>query len=365
MSRAPQPRDARRPRTPLHRPVSRRGFLGLAGALAAAPVLGSALTGCGGTAAAQDGVVVYAADGLDTWFETQFRAFQDRTGIPVALVEGGSGEVVARAAKEISNPQVDLVVTLPPFIQQAAAHDLLQPHGVDVSDIPAAERDAQGRYVTLMRNTLTMIRSTKPGFRPTTWQDLLDPALEHRLQYSTPGQSGDGTAMYLLLQHLMGRDGATQYVADLRTNNVGPSSSTGKLGPKVSTGELRAANSDLQMALTAIEEDSMAYEPFIPTDGSGKATTIALPYAVGMARNAPRAEQAARLLEFLLSPEVQRDLPTAARGRSARTDVVHTGEQARRIQDALHGVEVWTPDWDDVLTHLDSDLRAYREATAS
>src|ERR1700759_5856031 len=74
-------------------------------------------------------VTIYAADGLHdgkgSWFETQFDAFAKATGVKVQYIEGGSGGVVERVAKEASNPQADLLVTLPPFIQKAAADGLL------------------------------------------------------------------------------------------------------------------------------------------------------------------------------------------------------------------------------------------------
>jgi 2-aminoethylphosphonate transport system substrate-binding protein len=68
-----------------------------------------------------------------------------RTGIKVQYIEAGSGGVVERIAKEASNPQADVLVTLPPFIQKAAAGGLLQkyvPTGAD--QIPADSKDKDG-----------------------------------------------------------------------------------------------------------------------------------------------------------------------------------------------------------------------------
>ena len=72
-------------------------------------------------------LTVYSADGLATWYKAQFEKFTEDTGIEVNLVEAGSGEVVSRVEKEQSNPQADLLVTLPPFIQKADKSGLLQP----------------------------------------------------------------------------------------------------------------------------------------------------------------------------------------------------------------------------------------------
>ena len=77
-----------------------------------------------------DGVVtVYSADGLhdgdNSWYQSQFAAFTKATGIKVQYVEGGSGAIVERLAKERTNPQADVLVTVPPFIQRAAKEQLL------------------------------------------------------------------------------------------------------------------------------------------------------------------------------------------------------------------------------------------------
>ncbi|MBV9567408.1 MAG: hypothetical protein JO172_04660, partial [Hyphomicrobiales bacterium] len=88
--------------------------------LAAAAFSGQSLP-----ALAQSNVVtIYSADGLHdgtpSWFGNQFDAFTKATGIKVQYVEAGSGGVVDRLAKEKSNTQADVLVTLPPFMQKAA-----------------------------------------------------------------------------------------------------------------------------------------------------------------------------------------------------------------------------------------------------
>ena len=98
-------------------------------------------------------MTVYSADGLATWYKPQFDDFTKNTGINVNLVEAGSGEVVSRVEKEQSNPQADLLVTLPPFIQKADQTGLLQPSGVDTSGIAAAQVGPGGNYVAGGRTT--------------------------------------------------------------------------------------------------------------------------------------------------------------------------------------------------------------------
>jgi 2-aminoethylphosphonate transport system substrate-binding protein len=73
-----------------------------------------ALAAFAAPASAQSGVVtVYSADGLHdgkgSWYETQFDAFTKATGVKVQYIEGGSGGIVERVAKEKSNPQADVL----------------------------------------------------------------------------------------------------------------------------------------------------------------------------------------------------------------------------------------------------------------
>src|SRR5512138_1276218 len=275
--------------------------------LLVAVLAGASLAACGGTggdtttnaagAAASGGTVtVYSADGLADWYKPQFEAFTKSTGIKVDYVEAGSSEVVSRIEKERSNPQADLLVTLPPFIQQADKDGVLGDLGVDTAAVPAADKAANGHWTALVNNYSCFIVSDKQATAPKTWDDLLAATYKGKLQYSTPGQAGDGTAVLILLQHVMGKDGALAYLKKLQANNVGPSSSTGKLQPKVSSGSLVVANGDLQMNLASISNDKSAFKVFFPAEAGSAPHTLAPPYDMGLRANAPHADNAKKLM---------------------------------------------------------------------
>ena len=87
--------------------------------------------------------------------------FTKDTGINVNLVEAGSGEVVSRVEKEQSNPQADLLVTLPPFIQKADKSGLLQASGVDTKGIPAAQVGPGGNYLPIVEQRAELHRQPR------------------------------------------------------------------------------------------------------------------------------------------------------------------------------------------------------------
>lgn len=330
--------------------------------LLAATLLLTATAACGGTGAASTSektVTVYTADGLADWYKTRFDAFTQKTGIKVQTVEAGSGEVVSRLQKEKSNPQADVVVTLPPFIQKASKDGLLQKYDVPGSDhVKGVKGDD---YVTVVDNYLCFIANQQAG-TPKSYDDLLDARFKGKLQYSTPGQAGDGTAVLLLLQHLLGKQGALDYLKKLEANNVGPSASTGKLQPKVSKGELLVANGDVQMNAASIANDKSAFSIFFPAGTDGRQTTLALPYVMGLGTGAPNADGGKQLMEYLLSTDAQQTISQDAFGLPARDDVKPTDANFQTVEKVTKGVEVWQPDWSAVLTDLDTDVAAYTKA---
>lgn len=132
----------------------RKSHLKPLAAVTGALALAATLSACGGSSAASDEkvVTVYSADGLkgengDGWYDKVFKDFEKKTGIKVEYVEGGSGEMVQRAAREKSNTQADVLVTLPPFIQQADSKGLLtayEPAGSTRSTAPTSRPTPSG-----------------------------------------------------------------------------------------------------------------------------------------------------------------------------------------------------------------------------
>ena len=285
-----------------------------------------------------DGVVtVYSADGLhdgdNSWYQSQFDAFTKATGIKVQYVEGGSGAIVERLAKERTNPQADVLVTVPPFIQRAAKEQLLAtftPQGS--AQIPGAN----DRYSPLVNNYLTFIYNGQLlKTAPASWQDLLDSRFKNKLQYSTPGQAGDGTAVMLQAFHsLGGKDAGFEYLGKLQANNVGPSASTGKLTALVNKGELYVANGDL-------------------------------PYTIGLVQNGPNSENGKKLINFLLDKPAQSSVSARSWGLPVRNDVAPDDANFKAAQAALDGVKRWEPNWDDVAVSLSADIARWHKVTDS
>ncbi|MFG3494350.1 2-aminoethylphosphonate ABC transporter substrate-binding protein [Streptomyces sp. NPDC047928] len=335
--------------------------------------LATVLTGCGTTSAADEKVVtVYSADGLkgengDGWYDRVFEDFEKETGITVKYVEGGSGEMVQRALRERTNTQADVLVTLPPFIQQAASKGLLQPYEPKGADqVDGADTSRDGTWTPVVNNYFGFIHNKEElKTPPTTWEQLLDPAYKDRLQYSTPGVAGDGTAVVIKAMHdFGGQEPAMEYLRKLQANNVGPSSSTSKLAPKVDKGELLVANGDVQMNF-AQARSMPNLGIWFPAREGGRPTTFALPYAAGLVDKAPHAANGRKLLDFLLSEGAQRQVSEVGGGFPARADIKPADANAVALARLMEGVEVFEPDWTDIDKNLKTYVDAWKTATGS
>jgi 2-aminoethylphosphonate transport system substrate-binding protein len=342
--------------------------------------LAATLTACGGASSASDAkvVTVYSADGLkgengDGWYDQVFKDFEKQTGIKVKYVEGGSGEMVQRAVREKTNPQADVLVTLPPFIQQADGKGLLQKYTPKGSDqVAGGDKAVDATWTCVVNNYFGFVYDKKELKQaPTTWEELLDARYKNKLQYSTPGVAGDGTAVLVKAIHdFGGKEQALAYLKKLQANNVGPSASTGKLAPKVDKGELLVANGDVQMNY-AQSKDMPNLGIWFPkatdkaTDAAGKPTTFALPYAAGLVTKAPHSENGRKLLDFMLSATAQQQVSEIGGGFSARKDVKATDANAIALTKLMDGVALFEPDWADIDKNLTSYVEDWKTATGS
>ncbi|MGW4562259.1 2-aminoethylphosphonate ABC transporter substrate-binding protein [Streptomyces sp. NPDC004561] len=331
------------------------------------------LSACGSSSAADAKVVtVYSADGLkgengDGWYDKVFADFTKQTGIKVKYVEGGSGEMVQRAVREKSNPQADVLVTLPPFIQEADRKGLLEKYEPKDSDqVSGADKAVDGTWTSVVDNYFGFVYDKKELKQaPRTWDELLAPSYKNKLQYSTPGVAGDGTAVLIKAIHdFGGKDAALAYLKKLQANNVGPSASTGKLAPKVDKGELLVANGDVQMNY-AQSKTMPGLGIWFPAGKDGKPTTFALPYAAGLVTKAPHGENGRKLLDFMLGQKAQQEVSEIGGGFSARQDVKATDANAIALTKLMDGVDFFEPDWNDIDRNLTSYVEDWKSATGS
>ncbi|SDE06189.1 2-aminoethylphosphonate ABC transporter substrate-binding protein [Paraburkholderia lycopersici] len=329
--------------TKIHRAGFARKLLPMA---AAAALLGAAMS-----AHAADAVVLYTADGLENLYRDVLPAFEKKEGVKVNIVTAGSGEVVNRANVEKDSPKADVIVTLPPFIQQAQQSGLLEPYqSVNYKNVPAIAKATDGSWATFVNNYFSFaINPDVVKNQPKTFADLLHPDYTGKVAYSNPATAGDGMAVIILTTSLMGEDKAFDYLKKLEQSAKFHTKGTGYLDVLLSRNEIAVANGDLQMDLDDAANGGLSLKPiFLAADSSGHPTTFQLPYAIGLIKNGPNQAEGKKLIDYLMSTDVQSKVPDIF-GIPARTDVALTGKNGAAVKQAIEGVKLIPVDWNQVM----------------
>ena len=117
--------------------------------------------------------------------------------------------------------------------------------------------------------------------------------------------------------------------------------------------------------VAAFEKQNPNIKIFWPAGPDGKRSTFSLPYYVGLVKGAPHSDAGKKLIEFLLTQDAQSKVSAIAQGLPVRTDVTPTDENYKQLHAMMDGVEVWTPDWAQVLKDLKDDVARWHSVTGS
>ncbi len=144
-------------------------------------------------------MVLYTADGLENLYKDVLHAFEKKEGMKVNIVTAGSGEVVNRATVEKDSPKPDVLVTLPPFIQQAQQGGLLQPYqSVNYKNVPAIAKASDGSWATFVNNYFSFAINPETTKTAPKTCSVLHPDYSGKIAYSNPATAGDGMAVIIL-----------------------------------------------------------------------------------------------------------------------------------------------------------------------
>ena len=142
-----------------------------------------------------------------------FRAYTAKTGVPINFIRLSTGELVARATAEKSNPRADVIWGAPGDGFAAAKEaGILEPYRAPTWDrIPAELKDREAYFTAVAKNTLVFMSNAKllkeKGLKPpTSWNDLLDPAYKGQIQTADARTSGTALTRILSIYYAFGKD---------------------------------------------------------------------------------------------------------------------------------------------------------------
>jgi iron(III) transport system substrate-binding protein len=277
-----------------------------------------AIAGCGQDNADNNVVVVFTS--LDrVYSEPILKEFEEQTGIKVlakydaeaSKTTGLINQIIARK----DDPECDvlwnneLVQT-----QYLAGLGLLEPYeSPSAARFDPAFKAPQHRWTGFAARARVFIYNTdlvSPGEVPTSLADMADPKWRDQTAIALPFFGTTFTHMSVLRQ-AWGDERLEQWLADIKANGVAIAPGNGPVRDLVASGERVFGLTDTDDAHGAML-DGKPVAVAVPDADQG---AVLIPNSVAMITGCKHPEQAKRLIDFLLSAEVEIAL---AEARSAQ-----------------------------------------------
>ncbi|MCX7048391.1 MAG: extracellular solute-binding protein [Candidatus Sumerlaeota bacterium] len=277
-------------------------------------------TACGKGSAPKDGaapeVVVYTA--LDQLYsEPILKRFEQTTGIRVKAVYDAEAVktvgLVNRLIAERERPRCDVFwnneVMRSIVLKDAGILDKFVP--ANAGAIPPAFKDADGFWTGFAARARVLAWNTKQLTRaelPKTISDLADARWKGRIAMAKPLFGSTATHAGALWA-LWGESRAQKFFDNLKTNGVVIFDGNMTAARAVADGEASLCLTDSDDVNLLKSEGRPIDCVLLDHDGGG---ALLIPNAVSLVRGCPHPREASRLIEYLLSPEVEAALAASA-----------------------------------------------------
>ncbi len=269
-------------------------------------------------------IVLYVA--LDQEFSKPFvKQFEEETGLTVEAhydVEANKSVGLTTALlEEKSYPRADVF-----WNNEIANTILLQQKGVlapyqspNAADIPAEFKDPKGYWTGFAaRARVLIINTEKMGDRPKpdSMLSLRDPIFKGEAAVAQPF-AGTTRSHFTALFSVLGPQPATEWLQGLIRNDIQTPSGNAQLAKDVASGRITFGftdTDDYQVQLDKGQPVAMVF----PDQGEDQPGCMIIPNTVALIANGPNAENAKKLIDYILRRETEEAL---AKGRSAQIPV--------------------------------------------
>jgi iron(III) transport system substrate-binding protein len=271
------------------------------------------LNGCtGAPRPSANEVVIYVSQDR-VFAESVLQQFERRTGITVKAVydteETKTTGLVNRLLAEKNHPQADVFWSNEPVRTIVLKRNgvLASYHSPNAATIPEEFKDAEGYWMGFAARCRVIVYNTnlvKPDEAPQSMFDLTDPKWKDQVAMADP-RFGSTSFHAATLFVVLGDQRAEQYFRDLKANGVKIVDGNSVVRQMVSRGEVKVGwtdTDDVNVAKEAGEPVEMVYP-----DQPGLGAPI-MPNMVSLIKGGPNPENGRKLVDYLLSPEVERRL---------------------------------------------------------
>jgi iron(III) transport system substrate-binding protein len=276
------------------------------------------LTGCGGpvgnTSVPQSVTVYVSTDRV--FSEPVLKTFEERTGVRVNAVydteETKSTGLANRLLAEKDNPQADVFWSNEPVRTLVLnARGVLQPYASPSgSDIPAIFKDPAGMWTGFSARVRVITYNTTHGSEGNAPQSVLELAdLKWKDQVAIADPRFGSTSFHVAALYVtLGDEKADDFFLRLKANGVKIASGNSVVRDMVVRGEVKVGLTDTDDVNVAVQQGAPIAMVMPDKEGMG---VPMMPNLVSMIAGAPHPAQARRMIDYLLSPEVEAALATS------------------------------------------------------
>lgn len=304
-----------------------------------------ALNACA-PATSMDEVVIYVSQDR-VFSEPVLLVYEQKTGVRVRAVydteETKSTGLANRLLAEKNNPQADVFWSNEPvrtlvLKERGALAQYISPQA---EGIPPVFKDPQGYWTGFsarMRVIVYNTRLVKETEAPRSIFDLTDSKWKGQVAIADP-RFGSTSFHVAALYAELGDERADEFFRKLKANDV-------KIVPGNSVVRDMVARGEVKMGLTDTDDVNVAIEDHQPVamvlpDGDGIGVPV-MPNMISLVARAPRAEAGKRLIDYLLSAEVERMLAAS----EAVQIPLRAGVEGPKDMPALSSFKPMTMDYD-------------------
>lgn len=237
--------------------------------------------------------------------------FKRETGIAVTLVTDAEASktvgLAERLRAERDHPNADVWWDNECFLTlRLADENVLAPYDSPAAaDIPTRFKDAEGHlWAGSVLRARVIVSSQKLASPPKRLKDLLRADLRDKIALARP-TAGTTGGQVAALYTLWGDERADAFFHALHDNGAHMLGGNGPAAESVARGDMLAGLCDNDDAASSSAEIGPMHTE-LPDQGEGEDGTLVMPCAVALIAHAPHEQAGRRLIDFLLSADVDR-----------------------------------------------------------
>jgi iron(III) transport system substrate-binding protein len=278
--------------------------------------------------------------------EPILRAYEQQSGVRVNAVydteETKSTGLANKLLAEKNRPQADVFWSNEPVRTLVLKRNgvLASYKSPNAEGIPATFKDAEGYWTGFSARSRVIVYNTKlvkPDEAPKSIFDLVDAKWKDQVAIADP-RFGSTSFHVAALYAEVGDERAEEFFRKLKANGVKIVPGNSVVRDMVARGEAKVGLTDTDDVNVALEDKQPVAMVFPDRDGMG---VPIMPNMVSLVANNPHPEAGKRLIDYLLSPEVERMLAQS----EAVQIPLHTGVEGPKNIPPLSSFKPMTLDY--------------------